>query len=118
MRLGSDTGDHGVGWSEVQQAVDIPGGATYAHLSFYFWPVQAWEEGDYARFRVLRASDGAELFADRWAIRDQRWNVRTYDLLDYGGQQVKLSFGVYNDGCDGITAVYLDDVELCVASNE
>ena len=99
----------------MEQTVNIPDGATYAHFSFYFWPVPAWQEGDCATFRVLRASDGVELLADQWVSRDQRWNMRTYDLEVYAGQEVKLSFGVYNDGKDGITALYLDDVELCVA---
>jgi len=28
------------------------------------------------------------------------------------GQTVKLCFGVYNNGCGGVTAMYVDDVSL------
>jgi len=114
MRLGSDTGFSLESWSAVEQTVDIPAGATSAQLSFYYFPISAYADGDLIYFWVLRASDGAELFAEHWLDRNQDWNLRSYDLLDYAGQQVKLRFGVYNDGLDGVTAVYLDDVELRV----
>jgi bacillopeptidase F (M6 metalloprotease family) len=41
-----------------------------------------------------------------------------FDLTAYAGQTIKLNVGVYNDGQDGITAMYLDDVslEICCPS--
>jgi hypothetical protein len=36
------------------------------------------------------------------------------DMRGYAGQQIKVHFGVRNDGLDGISAIYLDDVELWV----
>jgi bacillopeptidase F (M6 metalloprotease family) len=43
---------------------------------------------------------------------DQAWTFHKFDLTAYAGQTIKLNFGVYNDGQDGITAMYLDDVSL------
>jgi hypothetical protein len=42
------------------------------------------------------------------------WTKHSYDLLYYKGQTIKLYFGVYNDGYDGVTGMYVDDVDLTV----
>ena len=36
----------------------------------------------------------------------------------HAGQTIKLQFGVYNDGVDGVTGIYVDDVsvEICFPS--
>jgi hypothetical protein len=51
-----------------------------------------------------------------WQCRDDQ--VRTYhefDLTAYADQTIRLDFGVYNDGQDGVTAMYADDfsLEIC-----
>jgi bacillopeptidase F (M6 metalloprotease family) len=43
---------------------------------------------------------------------DRRWIPYHFDLTAYAGQTIKLYFGVYNDGWDGVTAMYVDDVSL------
>jgi hypothetical protein len=52
---------------------------------------------------------------------EQAWHLYTVDLLSrlqpYAGQRIRLRVGVYNNG-DGMTAVYVDDVELWVMSGE
>ena len=57
------------------------------------------ETGDYL-FRELVDADG--------------WLSRTFDLSDYAGQTITLHFGVANDGENGHTGLYLDDVSLLV----
>ena len=119
MRLGSDTGYPLESWSAVEQTVEIPEEATHAQLSFYYYPVPGFETGDYIYFWVLDAASGAELRSEFWMDEPSawnQWNLRSADLLEFAGQRITLRFGVYNDGEDGITAVYLDDVDLCVAS--
>ncbi len=118
MRLGIDTSYNVYSYSSVQQTVDIPSGVTQAELSFYYFPVSAQVDGDRIYFCVLRASDDYLLERTFWTDHNQAWNLRTFNLLSYAGQRVNLRFGVKNDGLDGITTVYLDDVELWVLSSE
>jgi bacillopeptidase F (M6 metalloprotease family) len=45
---------------------------------------------------------------------DQVWQTHTFDLSAYAGQTIRLHFGVYNDGLDGRTAVYIDNAALVI----
>jgi len=45
---------------------------------------------------------------------DRIWIGYTFDLLDFAGKAIKLYYGVYNNGIDGITAMYVDDVSLYI----
>jgi len=115
MRLGIDTGGNVWSWSSARQRVDIPSGITHAQLSFYYFPVSAWADDDTIYFCVLRASDNTILGkCTFWIERNQAWNLGTFDLVGYAGQSIKVHFGVRNDGLNGISAVYLDDVTLYV----
>jgi hypothetical protein len=116
MRLGQAPGGNLYSYSSVQQTVEIPSGATQADLSFYYFPLMASTEGDHIYFCVLRANDNSILECNLWTDHSQSWNLGGFDLLSYAGQRIKVHFGVRNDGLDGITAVYLDDVELWVRS--
>lgn len=103
-------------WSSVCQEVDIPAAVTEAQLSFYYFPVSWPVDNDYIYLVLATACDpsaGTELKRVVWMERNQDWNVQIADLLPYAGQRVALRIGVYNDG-QGVTAVYLDDVELWV----
>jgi len=103
-------------YSSVQQTVDIPSGATEALLSFYYFPVSSSEDSDYLYVVLYRASDHHRLRSVTWMERHQAWNLQTLDLMEYAGQQIELRIGLYSDG-QGVTAVYLDDVELWVAGS-
>jgi len=103
-------------YSSVQQTVDIPSGATEALLSLYYFPVSSSEDSDYLYVVLYRASDHYRLRTMTWTERHQAWNLQTLDLLEYAGQQIELRIGLYSDG-QGVTAVYLDDVELWVAGS-
>jgi len=112
MRLGIAVGGNVFSYSSAQQTVEIPSGATQAILSFYYFPVMEYGDGDEIYFCVLTVSDDEIPECTFWTDRNQAWNLGTFDLLEYAGQRIKVHFGVRNDGLDGITAVYLDDVEL------
>lgn len=114
VRLGSDTASWGEGWSIVEQTVDIPESVSSATLSFHHFPVSTAVDGDKIVFKLVRALDGVELYRDEWNSRLASWQPRSYGLLEYAGQSVRVQLAVYNDGQAGITAAYLDDVELRV----
>jgi hypothetical protein len=42
------------------------------------------------------------------------WTAKTFDMSAYAGETIQLQFGVYNDGLDGVTAMYVDDVSFQV----
>ena len=114
MRLGIDTGANLFSYSSVQQTVEIPNGVTAATLSCYYWPVSTRADGDRIYMIVLRASDKAVLQSTFWTDQHQAWTYRTFDMRPFIGQRVIVRFGVKNDGLGGVTAVYVDDVELQV----
>ncbi len=114
MRLGISLGPGVYSYSSVQQAVHIPGTATEAQLSFYYFPIGTPGVDDTIYFCVLRASDSEILECNFWTNYEQAWHPGTFDLLQYAGQDVKVHFGVRNDGVGEILSVYLDDVELWV----
>jgi hypothetical protein len=46
-------------------------------------------------------------------LRDEAaWVYHQFDLSEYAGWTITLQFGTYNDGYDGISAMYVDDVTL------
>jgi len=114
MRLGIAAPYSGDVWSSVVQEVSIPEAVSEAQLSFYYFPVSSPVDSDYMYFTLERPTDHQELERAVWMERKQAWNLWTYDLSAYAGQAVDVRIGVYNDG-QGITTVYLDDVELWVA---
>jgi hypothetical protein len=114
MRLGIDTNHNTFSYSSAQQTVDIPSGLSAAELSFYYYPLGTWQDDDRIYFCVLRASDDEILECTFWTGPSEAWYYRTRSLLEHAGQRVKVHFGVRNDGVGGISAVYLDDVQLWV----
>jgi hypothetical protein len=114
MRLGIETGPNLYSYSSAQQAVTISSGASYAQLSFYYYPVSTPGDDDTIYFCVLRAADDSEIKCHFWTEYTPGWHLGTFNLLEYAEQDVKVHFGVRNDGANGVTAVYLDDVQLHV----
>ena len=47
---------------------------------------------------------------------DRSWNSKARDLMDYKGETIYLQFGVYNNGWDGVTSMFVDNasVEICL----
>jgi hypothetical protein len=47
---------------------------------------------------------------------DRSWNSKARDLMKYKGKTIYLQFGVYNNGWDGVTSMFVDDasVEICI----
>jgi hypothetical protein len=47
---------------------------------------------------------------------DRSWNSKARDLMDYKGKTIYLQFGVYNNGWDGVTSMFVDDASLTICS--
>ncbi|MFQ5858516.1 MAG: lamin tail domain-containing protein, partial [Anaerolineae bacterium] len=119
MRLGIEPGGSDVRtYSYISQAFHIPDSATSAQLSFYYYPVSEDTEGDY--FEVMLADAAARPLDPVLYARsnDRDWMHYTYDLTRHAGRDVQLMFNVLNNGEDGVTAVWLDDVSLTVCGPE
>lgn len=139
MRLGIVEPEEEVySYSSAQQAVTIPADVTSATLRFWLYPLSeesltelafpdrplaptieaAPLSGD-AQYVLILDEHGQWIDTLLWQRSDKRlWTFHQYDLITYAGQIIKLDFGVYNDGMDSVTAMYLDDVslELCSAT--
>lgn len=48
---------------------------------------------------------------------DQQWTLFEFDLSRFAGRQVKIHAGTYNDGLDGLAAMYVDDISFEVCSS-
>ena len=44
----------------------------------------------------------------------QAWTYYTFDVSRYAGTTIRLQFGVYNDGFNGVTSMYVDDATMQV----
>jgi len=122
-------------YSSARQFVTIPTDTTGATLRFWLYPLsgeppagltfstppQAPMTGEAlvsedAQYVLILDASGQQMEALLWQRRDDRvWTSYQFDLTAYAGQTVKLHFGVCNDGLDGVTGMYVDDVslELC-----
>jgi len=99
-------------YSSVQQAVEIPATISEANLSFHYLPVMV--PGDLIYFCVLEGGDDSILQCTIWTELSPTWHEGLESLLAFAGSTVKVHFGVKNDGDGGMSAIYLDDVELWV----
>jgi len=111
MRLGiTDQGDY-PSYSSLWQKVTIPFDASYATLSFWYYPFsQDSIESDWQEAQIL----DADLFRLAQVMKvnsnSQTWTYHTFNLLPYRGQRIVIRFNVYNDGESVVkTAMYLDD---------
>lgn len=118
MRLGITTESDALSWSSINQQVTIPGNATSATLSFWYYPIcqdtvqYDWQEA------IIYDQTMSHILA--WAMpkicsNSQTWTYHTFNLTPYKGQTITLYFNVKNDGVGNLkTAMYLDDVSVWV----
>jgi hypothetical protein len=135
MRVGIvDPADNVYSYSSIRQVVAIPADAASATLRFWLYPMSE-EAGAVtvappplaspedvalatdAQYVLVLNLDDVRIGTLLWQLRDDRvWSYHEADLTDYAGQTIKLQFGVYNDGVDGVTGLYMDDVSLLTCS--
>jgi hypothetical protein len=47
---------------------------------------------------------------------DRSWNSHVFDLTPWKGKTIYLQFGVYNNGSDGATSMFVDDASVTICS--
>jgi len=133
VRLGIvDPVDNRHSYSTMRQQVTLPADATRAILQFWIYPFSG--EAGPVPTPMPRPQGGPELMGyvpydvqyllvldryERWidtllwqCTDDREWTRYEFDLISYAGRTIQLHFGVYNNGWDGLTGAYLDDVSL------
>ncbi len=136
MRAGIvNTQDNRHSYSTALQTVTLPKTVTNADLHFWLYTLSSEpaslslpanplgmnekngaSAGD-AQMVLILDSSGAvveRLLFDR--RNDKGWLEYTYDLSRYAGKTIQVYFGVYNNGTDGTTGMYVDDVSLSSCS--
>jgi len=134
MRTGIvNPNDEIISYSDTYQDVYIPSDADSVVLGFWIYPISEEAKlgyletllqpfGPLSTERIL-ANDLQYMlvligpnFNFKWSdLRDtQSWEYRTVFLNEYLGQTIGLDFGTYNDGWDGVSAMYVDDVTLTI----
>ncbi len=117
MRLGITDQTDAYSYSTISQQVVIPFDASYATLSFWYYPLSQdviahdWQEALILDANYRRLAEVMKVNSN-----NQTWTRHTFDLLSYRGQTITIYFNVYNDGGSGLkTAMYLDDVSVAVS---
>jgi len=112
MRVGIDIGDNVRSYSSVWQEIALPADAPDPELGFWYRADSTDTAGD--RFYVrLEDTNGAVLESvPELRINVTDWTYRELSLADYRGTIIRVRLGAYNDGGDGVTAIYVDDASV------
>jgi len=127
----ADLADNIYSYSSIRQAAIIPSGSTKVTLGFWIRPMTNEPAAKPLPERPTGPTFGIEPLtydAQYVLVLDQNNNLletliwqrthstgyeyHTINLRRYAGQTIKIEFGTYNDGYDGITTMYVDDVTL------
>jgi hypothetical protein len=116
MRLGITDQTDAYSYSPIWQEVTIPLNASYAALSFWYYPLsQDVIEHDWQEAMILDANYYLLAQVMKVNSNSQTWTYHTFNLLPYRGQTIVIRFNVYNNGNgDRKTAMYLDDVSVAI----
>jgi hypothetical protein len=134
MRTGiTNTYDERYSYSEAQQTVYIPSDADSATLGFWIYPISEEDpvvtlNSSFKPFGLLAdgwvsSSDlqyalvlyGGYYYFQWYDLRDTRsWEYLSVSVVEFAGRTITVDFGTYNNGYNGITAMYVDDVTLSI----
>lgn len=98
----------------LYQDIALPDSAQHFVLSFHYWAMHEGAPGsDVQLLNVYEATTGVRL-SQPWSrlSNEQSWQFEQIDLTHFRGRNLRIVFGVHNDGGGGRTALYLDDVSL------
>jgi hypothetical protein len=129
------TGQNTYSYSSVRQLIDVPAGAASATLTLWLYPFSteaasapqpAKPAGPYfadsaltsdAQYVLVLNQNNVVLDTLLWMrSSNQQWSLHTFNLSKYAGKKIKLHIGSFNDGYDGITGLYVDDVSVSVST--
>jgi hypothetical protein len=119
MRLGITDLANLASSSAVEQTVVLPTNATSIVLTFRYYTVYdgPTDAGDFQYFDIYNVANGQLVARPMQILRNDRtWLLAQYDLRSLAGQQLRLIFGVTNDGNNGRAAMYVDNVSLISCS--
>jgi hypothetical protein len=134
MRTGIlNSAENKYSYSDFRQAVTIPSGAPVAKASFWLYTLSG-EAGTLSQLEMIEPTGRPfqetplsgdvqyVLILDRyqnwidtlvWQRSDHGyWQYYEFDLRRYAGYTIYLQFGTYNDGYNGISSMFVDDVSL------
>ena len=142
MRSGIYHASHNVfSYSDFRQKVTIPSNSTSAELKVWIWPKSTQPDAKIGAPLIEPqivngklqmnpdSSDGQYILVlDKYGYildqlwwkspprDDQSWNSHVFNLMPWNGKTIYLQFGVYNNGLDGVTSMFVDDasVEICL----
>ncbi len=106
------------GLATARQRVTIPSNAPAVTLDV--WILTQSQPGagaDYQEIALLNATGGLLYVPYRGPANDNAWVRLQFNLAAFAGQTVYLRFAVNNDGGDGRTVMYVDDVRLTACSS-
>jgi hypothetical protein len=102
-------------YSDTRQSVNLPGTVSKALLSFYIYPRSNDTKND-VQYVLILDQWGNWIDTLVWQRTNQQaWLYKEFSLKAYAGETIQINFGTYNDGSDGVTSMYVDDVrfEVC-----
>ena len=126
-----DPNDNKFSYSSTNQKVTIPAGIVSAPFSFWLYQTSSepinqdlpddalgMTEADAASSGdaqlVLILDDQGNEIKRLLLVREnnQAWKRYNFDLTQFAGKTIRIYFGSYNNGLDGVTGMYVDDVSL------
>jgi hypothetical protein len=100
-------------YSDFRQAVTLPKTVSKALLSFYIYP----RTNDFNRdvqYVLILDQWGNWIDTLVWQLKNQGWVYKEFGLKHYAGETIQINFGTYNDGANGVSSMYVDDVKFDV----
>lgn len=118
-RLGILTGPNVNSFSSMRQTVIVPAVDQLRLRLAVYQLSQPLDPSDEQEIRILDPVTNGTL-RQVWSAagNDATWKTLQFDLSDFLGQTITLYINVRNNGSDGVTAMYVDDVvlEACSAA--
>ena len=100
-------------YSDARQTITLPSNPTKALLSFYMYPRSS--DGNDRQYLLILDQWGNWIDTLVWQVQNYNgWVYKEFGLKAYAGETIQINFGTYNDGYNGVTAMYVDDVRLDV----
>lgn len=115
-RLGIISSENKYAYSSMNQSVTIPSG-THLILSWHTFPLNQPRDNGDLQYAQIQDKNGVRHTIWSGRRNDTAWLTCSYDVSDYLDQNITLSFGVKNDGINGRTGLYVDDVKLQVCTS-
>ncbi|MBN1582569.1 MAG: N-acetylmuramoyl-L-alanine amidase [Anaerolineae bacterium] len=97
-------------YSSAEQRFMVP---MTGNRGLVYWYQAQIADGDYA-YVYLRPEGSAWQILEIVRKNVSGWTQSNHDLSSYAGQMVTLRFGTFNDGRDGVSVMYVDDVKISV----